>query len=366
MKKIITFLLALSFFLLPPLSFAQTQGEYSRGRVERIIQEGEENIGGVKNPFQKLEILFTSGERKNQKIELIYGGQVRLTSSQKLNQGEQIILQCVEKPKAVCSVVERYRTPSLFFFFALFVGVVFLLVGRKGIGAILGMGVSLGVILLFIVPQILGGHDPLFISIVGSYAILLVSIFLAHGVSRQTTIALVSTCISLGLTALLAYISVRTFHMTGLGSEDAYTLSQGFGSLINFQGLLLGGIIIGTLGALDDVTTTQTATIFEFAKTDKTLSVTDLFQKGLLIGKSHIASLVNTLVLAYAGASITLFILLHIATNNNTQPLWVILNSEVFVEEIIRSLVGSLGIILAVPITTLLASFFSRHDISIK
>ena len=366
MKKILIFLFILSFFLLPSLSFAQAQGEYLRGRVEKILQEGDETIGGVKNPFQKLKITLTSGTKKNQKIELIYGGQVRLTNSQKLSVGEHIILQCVDKPKATCSVVERYRTPSLFFFFALFVTVVLFLVGKKGIGAILGMGVSLGVILLFIVPQILAGHDPLFISIIGSYAILLVSIFLAHGVSRQTTIALISTCISLGLTAFLAYFSVKMFHMTGIGSEDAYTLSQGFGQLINFQGLLLGGIIIGTLGALDDVTTTQTATIFEFAKTDKNLSVTDLFHKGLLIGKEHIASLVNTLVLAYAGASITLFILLHLATTNNTQPLWVILNSEVFVEEIIRSLVGSLGIILAVPITTLLASFFSKHDIAIK
>lgn len=366
MKKVTFLLFCLFLLAFPSLSFAQEQGEYVKGRVERIVQEGEETVGGVKNPFQKIEVVFTTGPQKSKKIEILYGGQIRLTSSQKLSAGEQIILQCVQKPKATCSVIERYRTPSLLLFFSLFIGVVLVLVGKKGVGAILGMVMSLSVILLFIVPQILGGQDPLFISILGSYAILLVSIFLAHGVSRQTTIALISTCISLGLTAFLAYLSVRAFHMSGIGSEDAYTLSQGFGHLINFQGLLLGGIIIGTLGALDDVTTTQTATIFEFAKTDKNLSVSELFHKGLLIGKEHIASLVNTLVLAYAGASITIFILLNIATTNNTQPLWVILNSEVFVEEIIRSLVGSLGIIMAVPITTVLAAFFSRHDISIK
>jgi uncharacterized membrane protein len=203
------------------------------------------------------------------------------------------------------------------------------------------------------------------ISIVGSAVILLVTMYLAHGFTRQTTLALSATAISLFLTGIFAVVFVSLARLSGLGSEDAYSLQQGFGQTINFHGLLLGGIIIGTVGVLDDVTTTQAATIHELAEANPKSTFEDLVKKGMRVGREHIASVVNTLVLAYAGASIAVFIYLQIGIQQQSQPLWVMLNSEVIMEEVIRTLAGSLGLVLAVPITTIIAAFFAKNEIKI-
>jgi uncharacterized membrane protein len=193
-----------------------------------------------------------------------------------------------------------------------------------------------------------------------------VTMYLAHGFGTQTHIALSATALSLFLTALFSILFVSLAKLSGMGTEDAYSLQQGFGQVINFRGLLLGGIIIGALGVLDDVTTTQAAAIHELHETNPKASFEDLFRKGMRVGQTHIASVINTLVLAYAGASIGIFIYLHLGIKQDIQPLWVMLNSEVIMEEVIRTLAGSLGLILAVPITTLLAAFFAKNTIKIS
>jgi uncharacterized membrane protein len=263
-------------------------------------------------------------------------------------------------------ITDKYRlTPLIIMviFFFLFVSI---LAGKKGIGAVIGMFISLGVIVLFIVPQILQGSDPLLISIIGCIGIMVTTIYLAHGVSQQTTVAVASTAISLILTGVCGWFFISVIHLAGLGAEDIFTLQQSIGNSINYQGLLLGGIIIGALGALDDVTTTQSATIYTLAKADPKASMETLITHGFSIGKEHIASLVNTLVLAYAGASIGIFFFLVISQQNHTQPLWVILNSETIVEEVVRTIAGSIGLILAVPLTTVIAAFFAKYDLRIS
>ena len=216
------------------------------------------------------------------------------------------------------------------------------------------MIVSVLVILQFIVPQILQGQDPLLVSIAGSLAIMLLTIYLAHGISKRTTVALGATAIALLITGVLSYFFVNITDLTGVGSEDAYLLQFGPAS-INLKGLLLGGIIIGALGVLDDITTSQSAAVFEIAKANKKLEFMDLIMRGYVVGKEHIASLVNTLVLAYAGASLSLFIIFVL--NPSNQPYWVILNSQIIVEEVIRTLAGSIGLVMAVPIATILAAW---------
>lgn len=228
----------------------------------------------------------------------------------------------------------------------------------KGFGALIGMAISLFIILRFIVPQILKGGDPLIVSIAGSLIIMLSTMYISHGFSKKTTIAVFSTFITLIITGILSVLFVKLSHLTGLGSEDTYLLQ--FNPInINLQGILLGGMIIGALGVLDDITTTQTAEVFELAKTDRKLSFRALLQKGLSIGKDHIASLVNTLVLAYAGVSLGLFILFVL--NPVNQPYWVILNSEIIIEEVIRTISGSSGLVLAVPFTTIIAAWFAAR-----
>jgi uncharacterized membrane protein len=356
--------LVILFLFFPKTSFAQTPSQtFEKARVDQILKTGETNVGGSKNLFQIVQLTLLSGKDKNTQVKITYGDQITLSPSQEVHSGETVIVQYTGDK---IQIVEKYRTPWLITFILLFFLFIFALSGKKGLGAIAGMIISLSVIIFFVVPQILSGSDPLFVSLVGSFFILFTSIYLAHGFSRQTTVAVGATSVSLTLTAILAIASVSLFRLSGLGSEDAYSLQQGFNGIINFQGLLLGGIIIGTLGALDDVTTTQTTTIFELFKTDTKLSMQQLFHKGMIIGKEHIASLVNTLILAYAGASIGVFIFLILGLRQHVQPLWVMLNSELITEEIIRSLVGSLGIVIAVPITTAFAAFFAKHEIHVK
>src|SRR5258706_5720772 len=239
----------------------------------------------------------------------------------------------------------------LFFFLA-----VILLSKWQGFGSILGMVVSLGIIIQYITPQSLAGGDPLFISIVGCLMIMVTTIYLAHGLSKKTTIALVATFLSLLATGLFSILFVQMARLSGLGSEDAYSLKLGTTATINLKVLLLVGILIGTLVVLDDVTTGLAASIFELAKVNSNLKFTELFQSGLAIGREHIASLVNTLVLAYAGASLPIFLTLIL--NPNHYPLWLILNDELIMEEVVRTLAGSLGLVLAVPLTTFLAAFY--------
>lgn len=371
MKKLLQllFVFILSFIVLAPPSFAQEPPpqEFFKAKVLSIKQEGTKDVGGKKNLFQIVVVQSQEGSEKNNTFEIEYGGTVIITKDQLLKTGETVIVNKTSLGQEdIYRITDTFRLPTLLWFIAGFFIVVLLFAGRKGLGSLIGMLLSLGVIMLFIVPQILSGADPLFITIVGALFIMVTTIYLAHGFSQQTTVAVVSTFISLVLTGVLSILFVKLASLSGLGSEDNYNLLQGFGTTINFQGLLLGGIIIGSLGVLDDTTTTQSTTISELAHANPKYTVQELFKRGMIIGREHIASLVNTLVLAYAGAAIGVFIYIHIGLQNNMQPWWVIFNSELLSEEVVRTLAGSIGLILAVPITTLLASFFTKYSIKVK
>lgn len=362
MKKLV-----LSFFLfwlfLPSPSYAQTpppspvETTYTRGKVESVTKPELTNDLYVQEVHIKPE-----GEDSSITIENTYPKDA--AGFREIQQSDEIVLSksILSDGTTSFSIMDRYRLTPLLWISAIFFLIVVLAAGKKGLGAIIGLGISFAVILLYIVPQILDGSDPLLIAISGSLFIMAVTIYLAHGFSQKTTIAVVSTFLSLVITGLLAVFMVNLLNLQGLGTEDAYLL-QFSNVVINLKGLLLGGIIIGTLGVLDDITTAQTSTIFEIAKANEKLGVKELFFRGYTVGKEHITSLVNTLVLAYAGASLPIF--LFFVLNPLNRPWWMILNSELVVEEIVRTLAGSIGLILAVPITTLLAAFLSRYKIKI-
>jgi uncharacterized membrane protein len=357
-------LFILSFLFLLPSAHAQAgleiagqeafkpQEIYDKGTVIQIEKEGTKTIGGERNFFQTVKIQLDT--KKN--ITTTYGGIIKIDPKQKLKTGDSVVVLSSTLPgqSPKYSIVDRYRLTPLFFLVVGFFILVIAFAGRRGIGSLIGMLISLGVIMQFIVPQILGGADPLLISIIGAVIIMITTIYLSHGFSRQTSVAIFSTFLSLVITGLLAVYFVDVLSLSGTGNEENALLAFG-NTYINIQGLLLGGIIIGTLGILDDTTTTQAAAVFEFYRINPKLSTEHLLQKGLNLGKEHIAALVNTLVLAYAGVSLSLFI--FFVVNPGNQPYWVIFNSESIIEEIVRTLAGSIGLILAVPITTLLAVF---------
>ncbi len=340
----------------PTQPIALPQDTYLKAIVERIEEESYENVGEFRNFTQKVKVRVINGSKKGDEFTVVHTGVAKVTPMQKLKKGDEVILILSKTPggKETYVILDRYRLssilPLLLGFFLLIVA----MAGKKGFGSILGLLISLGVLLLFIVPQILKGNDPVLISIIGAIFIMIVTIYLSHGFSKQTTVAIFSTAIALTITGLLANYAIDMLALSGIGSENSLMLQFG-PTNINLKGLLLGGMIIGALGVLDDITTTQAAAIFELSKTDAKLSFEQLAQKGFSIGKEHVASLVNTLVLAYAGVSLSLFILFVL--NPVKQPYWVILNSEIIVEEIARTLTGSTGLILAVPITTIIAAW---------
>ncbi|MEO3776684.1 YibE/F family protein [Micromonospora sp. B11E3] len=221
----------------------------------------------------------------------------------------------------------------------------------RGLAALAGLAASFAILLTFVLPGIGGGGSPLPIAIVGSALIMFVVLYLTHGITAQTSVAVLGTLGSLVLTGVLGALATAATHLTGYGTEDATTLSM-FQADVDLHGLLLAGIIIGSLGVLDDVTVTQAATVTELAHANPGLSRLQLYRAATRVGRAHIASTVNTIVLAYAGASLPLLLLL----TADSRPVSELLTSEFLAQEIVRSAVATLGLIAAVPLTTGLAA----------
>lgn len=233
----------------------------------------------------------------------------------------------------------------------LFALVVVALSRWRGLAALGGVVVSLLVLVKFVLPAILAGSDPLVVAIVGGATIMFLALYLAHGLNAATTTAVLGTLASLLLTGALALFWVNVSIFSGAGSEEASFL-QISQQQVNLQGLLLASIIIGTLGVLDDVTVTQASAVWELHRANPALRIRELYRSAIRIGRDHIASTVNTLVLAYAGASLPLLILFSISNRGLGQ----VLNTETVAEEVVRTLVGSIGLVASVPITTGLAA----------
>jgi uncharacterized membrane protein len=212
------------------------------------------------------------------------------------------------------------------------------------------LAASIGVLVIFVLPAILDGRSPILVAVVGASAIAFLALYLSHGVGPMTTVALLGTLASLGLTLVLASVFTALGRFSGLASEEASIVNLG-GAQIDLVGLALGGIIIGALGAIDDVTVTQASVVWELRTADPLSSTRQLYQSALRIGRDHVASTVNTLALAYAGASMPLLLLFVLSK----QSLGTVANSEVVATELVRTLVGSIGLVASVPITTALA-----------
>jgi uncharacterized membrane protein len=254
-------------------------------------------------------------------------------------------------------IIDHERSGALWALAIAFVLAVIAFGRWKGFRSLLGLGVTFTVVLLFIVPAILDGRPPLLVAIVGASAIMLVSLYLTHGWNRTTTVAVMGTLAALVLTGFLAGAAVNLAHLTGVVDEDTTLLSMHYG--IDMSGLLLAGILIGSLGVIDDVTVSQSATVDEVAKANPQWGPARLFTSGMRVGRDHLTSVVNTLVLAYAGASLPLLVLI-VAAN---RPMGQILTSQIIATEIARSVVGTIGLIAAVPITTWLAAILVRRGL---
>ena len=317
---------------------------------------------------QSIVVQFLTGNMKDQTTTVTNEAVSSSTDNNYLliSSGEKVLLARNNLESVMNEpyyITDRYRLPALLFAILLFV-IIAVLFGRiRGFTSLIGLAMSIGVLMGFVVPQILAGHNPLTICLFGAAAIALFSLYLAHGFSKRTTVALCGTLITLAVSTLLATLFVSMAKLIGLATDQSFYLELGTSINLNLWGLLLGGIIIGALGVLDDVTIGQSVTVYELKDANPDLSAKELYQRAMSIGREHIASLINTLFLAYAGVSLP--IILYLVAFQNGVPLWFALNSEQIAEEIIRTMVGSTGIVLAVPITTLLAAWiFSKNHLA--
>lgn len=369
MKRITFFLLITALFGylfsgLLPNAHAQTitnKEVFMKAKILQVVKQttliGD---GGTTTIIQTLKVQILDGVDKGKVITLDQGQDSRIAGMTTYKEGQTVVVDKTIAPdnSSHYTITDSYRLPALYSLAVTFFLFTFAIAGKKGLGALLGLSVSLVVIVVYIIPQMLyNQQDPLTVCVIGSFIILFITTFLAHGFSRKTAIAVGSTFIALLATYFLSLIAVHVAHLAGLGTEDSYLLELTPGQSINPQGLLLGGILIGTLGALNDITTTQVASIFALFKVNREQTFFHLFEHGISIGKEHIASLINTLILAYAGSSLPIFIFLIL--NPNHLPYWVIFNNESMAEEIVRTIAGSMGLMLSVPIATALAAWLA-------
>jgi uncharacterized membrane protein len=243
------------------------------------------------------------------------------------------------------------RSTPLIVLVALFIAAVVWFGRLQGLRALVGLALTFVLIVSFMIPALLEGRNPLLIAVVGSVLIMMVTLYLSHGFNAKTTAAVVGTCLALLVTGVLAVLFVGAAAITGFSSDEARMANAQVGGL-SLRGLLLAGIIIGGLGVLDDVTMSQSSTVLQLHRANPALRFGQLTQSALAVGRDHIAATVNTLFLAYAGASLPLLILFA----GSPDGLGTVVTSETVAIEIIRTLVGSIGLIAAVPLTTALAA----------
>jgi len=322
--------------------------------VVEILEEKEiiPEFGEEEQLYQKLELIVTKGSLKDKNI-IIESGNLAIANLQKYQIGSKLVISYSKDFEGNDSfyITDYVRRDPLFLLFATFVVLVAVVARWRGITALLGMGASFFVILKFILPKILAGSDPIQIAIIGALLIIPLTFYLSHGLNKKTTVAVVGTVIALIITGLLAGIFVEAAKLTGFASEEAGFLQVAKQGAINIRGLLLAGIIIGVLGVLDDITVSQSAVVSQLKQINPGLNSKELYKRAMAVGQDHISSMVNTLILVYTGASLPLLLLFI----NNPHPFAEVINYEIIADEVVRTLVGSIGLILAVPITTLIA-----------
>ena len=304
---------------------------------------------GKEQIVQNLQLEITSGKRKGETITL-ENGNVPMIGRQKYIVGDQLVISGESGNYYISDMVRR---PILAVLAIIFVAAA-ILVGRgQGLTSILGLVISFLVVFWFVLPKIAAGHNPIFIVVLACLIIVPTIFILSHGLNKKTWIAMTATIITMILTGLMIVFFVKASFLTGLASEEAGFLQAMNPGLINLRNLLIAGMLFATLGVLDDITISQAAVVEELKKAKPDIKFGQLYKQAMRVGRDHIASMINTLILVYAGASFPLLLMF----TQSQQNLALTMNFELIAEEIVRTLTGSIGLILAVPLTTLLASW---------
>ena len=343
-------LLVAIFVLVPDLTPPPTSEppvELAHGRIVELRPAGDD----VTQPDVVIEVI--GGPRAGATLEGYLQGPSGQQELPTYAVGDEVIVNISTEPEAsFIAVADRYRVPTLGLLLGVFAVAVTVVGGWRGVRSLIALALTLAVVVRIVVPLILAGWDPAWVAIGAASLVTLATFLLTEGARRQTIAAAMGTFISLTLVAGLALVFDGLARFTELrGSEDAgFVVSLGLGE-IDLGGLVLAAIIFGALGILDDVTVTQAATVQELYESDPRVGRVELVGRAMNVGRSHIAATVNTLVLAYVGASLPLIVLFAAGR----QDPWLTVSGEVVAVEVVRALVGSIGIVAAVPITTAIA-----------
>ncbi|PIR94509.1 hypothetical protein COT97_01015 [Candidatus Falkowbacteria bacterium CG10_big_fil_rev_8_21_14_0_10_39_11] len=378
MKKITLAIFVIFAILIFPLFPSQAQEEsvpdqqLFEAKVMRIIDQKEiTREDGSKSIQQNIKLMGLEGLWQGKEIE--YSGinetGLDVISNNVYHEGDKVIV--LYSPdidgNETYYVTDYVRQGYLVWLLVILFIIVFAVALWKGIKALISLFLTFVVIIWFVVPRILAGSNPLFITIIGSLIILAIIIYLTEGWNKKSHLAVISIVISLIFTGLLAILFTHLARLTGSTQEEImYLVGAGKGS-IDFRGLLLAGIIIGTLGAIDDGVISQVVTVDELRKANPNLDTSHVYARAMKVGVAHIGSMINTLFLAYAGASMPLLLVFTI----HKEPFLTfsqIINNEMIATEVVRAFVGSIGIALAIPIATLLAALYlhpkPEHEIT--
>ena len=322
---------------------------YDAEVVESERQPCEGTVESDDVPCDVARLRLSQGPDKGETIELEFP---ESPTTPDLDSGDRVVLSYDPDAPAgfEYQYADRQRRPVLLWLTLLFAAAVIALGRWRGVAALAGLGASIAVILQFVLPAVLDGRSPVLVAVVGASAIAYLALYLAHGPRTRTTVALLGTLGALALTVVLASLFSALAQFSGVSSEEAALVRIGAEN-VSLSGLVLGGMVIGALGALDDMTVTQTSAVWELRAANPGFTRRELSRSAMRIGRDHVASTVNTLALAYAGAALPILILLV----QSRQSLGTVANSETVSVEIVRTLVGSIGLVASVPLTTWLA-----------
>src|SRR3989344_1510181 len=316
MKKISVRIILAVFLIIALFSpqFVLAQSPPKEEKFEAVVtavkEERQIEINGKKQLYQKLELKATSGRQKDKNI-IVENGSIPLVKVQKYKTGDKLIITLSKTAdgKDIYYITDYIRRDSLYWIFAIFIGLAVFIGRKRGILSLVGMVISFFIIFTFVLPQISAGNDPIIIAIIASFFIIPLTFYLSHGLNIKTTAAVIGTLIALVITGILANVFVDSVRLTGFASEEAGFLEMMKQGVFDMKALLLAGIIIGVLGILDDITISQAAIVYQLKQTSPKLSIDALYSRAMDIGKDHIASMVNTLVLVYTGAAMPLLLL---------------------------------------------------------
>lgn len=354
----------LSITTLAPFVYAQEQQntivphakqELVKAQVLTVDKQETRNIPGteVMSTYQTLTARILEGTQKDA-VVTVENDFLELSVHETF-----YLMHTVDERGDKYAVMEPYRLKSLVFFFCLFLLTVFVFGGIQGLRGLISLAGGMVLIMLVLLPGILHGYSPVLITTLVASAIVVIGSYVTHGFNKTTTAAVLGMIVTVALTGALAWVAIPTSHLSGYYSEETVSLNFNTQGKIDFEGLLFGSIIIGLLGVLYDMAIGQAVAVEELSKAGPHLSRKTIYRQALRIGREHIGALINTLAIAYVGAALPLLLLFYASSVGTFAST---LNTEVISTEVIRILIGSIGVILAVPITTALSTFFLMRE----